>query len=150
MVLSIMEVRVLFLWHLRCSDSVLGIFRRIAPYAASNNLRLMFLNMRDYPGSSRFTPEELEDFAHSDPKIQALGVRMLGRQVAYFLQHVIKEHALPHLLDVGGRRSGGLALLAWSYGNVWSMSMLSHASSLPDRTRETIGRYLRTVVLYGT
>ncbi len=105
--------------------------------------------MRDYPGSSRFSPEELKAIASSDRETQAKAIKALGLQISAFLVHIIKKCDIPKFTEENGKKKGGLALLGWSLGNLVSMSMLGNAGTLPDDTKDFLERYLRTVVMYG-
>ncbi|THG96355.1 hypothetical protein EW026_g5466 [Hermanssonia centrifuga] len=125
-----------------------AVFRRLIPYAALHNVRLVFVNMRDYPGSSRFSPEELKAIASSDRETQAKAIKALGLQISAFLVHIIKKCDIPKFTEENGKKKGGLALLGWSLGNLVSMSMLGNAGTLPDDTKDFLERYLRTVVMY--
>ena len=127
----------------------LAIFRRLLPYVIERRLRLVLLNTRDYPGSSRFTKEELERLRSTESGIQAAVVQVLGHELAVFLQYLVRNVGIPKIVEKKGKRVGGLAVIAWSLGNLVSLSMLGNASSLPGEVQETLGQYLHTVVLYG-
>ena len=123
-------------------------FMRLVPLAAARRVRLIRVNMRDYPGSSMFSEKELEAF-RGDQEAQGAAVAKLGREIVALLEHIIKQLSLSPVSIEGGKRTGGVAVMAWSYGNVVTMSMLAHAGQLPSQTQDVLNRYVRTVVLYG-
>ena len=129
--------------------SIAGIFQRLVPYAATHGLRLVRVNMRDYRGSSKFTEEELAAITDGDADSQAAVFKDMGLQVAAFLEHFSKKHAIPRITESNGKARGGIVLLAWSMGCIFATSMLGHALSLPESTKESLDQYLRTVILHG-
>ncbi|KAK7681683.1 hypothetical protein QCA50_015417 [Cerrena zonata] len=125
-----------------------AIFHQMIPYAAKNNLRLLFINLRDYPGSSHYTKAELEAFESDEECIQDAAVRDLGRQIAEFLTFIIKTEDIPPITTKEGKTSGGITLLTWSMSNLISLSLLAHAQTLPEETKQLLGTHLRSVVLH--
>ncbi|KAJ3553766.1 hypothetical protein NM688_g3443 [Phlebia brevispora] len=124
-----------------------GIFSRMEPYASSHNLRLVSVNMRDYPGSSPFTPTELNKLASADHEVQDDLIHAQAHEVAIFLERFIQVEQIPPIDDRSGIRQGGLALVGWSMGNVFSISILAHARHFHT---DALEEYLRTVVIYDT
>ena len=129
--------------------SISGIFKRLIPYAAPHDLRIVRVNMRNYHGSSKFTEAEISAIADGDAESQAVVIRDLGRQIAAFLEHFGKMHAVPRITEVDGKAQGGMVLLTWSMGSNLATSMLGNAVSLPENTKEFLNQYLRTVILLG-
>ena len=56
---------------------------------------------------------------------------------------------LPVTRTVHGQQSGGMAVVCWSLGNVWGMSMLANEEALDDWKKVLLQRYLRKLVMYG-
>ncbi|KAJ3553767.1 hypothetical protein NM688_g3442 [Phlebia brevispora] len=125
-------------------------FKRMSPYAASHNLRFISVNMRDYPGSSAYTPSELQMLANPEYEAQEAAVLQRGNEIATFLKYVIEHERIPAFEEREGARTGGIALLTWSMGNVFSMTLLGNIDSLGEETRSLLHRYLRSVVIYDT
>lgn len=117
----------------------------MVPYAARNNLRLIALNTRDYPGSSPFSSEELAAMSNPDKAVQARALQNQAEEIAEFLVHIIKEYQIPATSPSGG----GLALMGWSLGNILPLAFLANADAYAPEHVELLGRYLRTVVLHG-
>ncbi|KAJ3555733.1 hypothetical protein NM688_g2410 [Phlebia brevispora] len=125
-----------------------AIFRPLLPLAQKNRLRFIFVNMRDYPGSSGFSEEELEALGSADPDIQAGATRNLGQDIAICLEFLVRTLEIPAITETQGRRNGGIALVGWSMGNMSTLAMLGKAQDLPEETIQFLQAYLRTVVLY--
>lgn len=125
-----------------------AIFQNLLPYASSNNLRLVRVNLRDYPGSSKFSQEELDALRSDNPDKQADALKAMGQQIAAFLRHFAMTYDLPPIAEVDGKQVGGMSLLTWSMSNNLAMSLLAHAGSLPEETSDVLRRYLRTVILF--
>ncbi len=120
------------------------------PYASCHNLRLVSVNLRDYTGSSAYSPSELQMLADADFEAQVSIIRDQGREIAAFLVHYIKGQGIPPIGRREGKRTGGVSLLAWSLANIVSLSFLGNASSLDQETQTFLEAYLRNVVLYGS
>ncbi len=120
------------------------------PFAAAHNLRIIAINQRDYVGSSLYTSAELNRITSPDVEHQESALQAQGREIAAFLVHVIKSGGVLQVLqDANEKKTGGLALLGWSLGNLIPLSMFGNAEYLDDETRSTLEGYLRTLVLFG-
>lgn len=119
------------------------------PYAAEHNLRFIFVNLRDYPGSSPYTKSELETFESDDQDIQNDAVRDLGRQMATLLTAIVKKEALPPVTIQDGKKTGGISLLTWSMSNLVSLSLLANVGTFEKGIKEGLETHLRTVILHG-
>lgn len=106
--------------------------------------------MRDYPGSTGYTPEELDALADPDVAIQDAALRAHGEQLAAFLVHLVKTHEIQPAQIVSRKRANGVALVTWSMGNLLGMAFLGNAMKYHEETRDFLAKYLRTVVMYGT
>jgi pimeloyl-ACP methyl ester carboxylesterase len=102
-----------------------GIFERILPLAAPNNLRLIVLNRRGYPDSTPYTAEETDDLV-SGGKIF---LETVGLQVSQFLNAFLDRNDIPQASP--DRKSGGLALLGWSQGACWALAPLGQSDVIP-------------------
>lgn len=105
--------------------------------------------MRDYPGSSPYTAEEVTAMASKDLQDQANAIRGIGRQVAAFMVYFIRKYSIPAPKVVAGQQTGGIALLTWSLSNILSMALLGNAHSLSKEVKEVLETYWHTMVMYG-
>ncbi|KAI0079434.1 hypothetical protein K474DRAFT_656021 [Panus rudis PR-1116 ss-1] len=123
------------------------IFKRILPYATQNNLRIVRLNMRDYPGSSPYTPEEYALMTSKNVEDQRNFVKQLGEEVANFLEWFIQTKNISHIVEgvEGAKATGGIALATWSMSSYLSLSLLAYADA---QARPLLERYLRKIILY--
>ncbi|EED78969.1 predicted protein [Postia placenta Mad-698-R] len=125
-----------------------GIFKPMFQYAPEHNMRLVAINLRDYPGSTPFSPSEL-DALRSDKADQATFISDRGMELARFLEWFILEHDLPpKALSHKSEAAGGLSILGWSLGNCPIMSMLASAHALPEATRKLLDMHLRSFIVY--
>jgi len=127
------------------------IFQRLFEFAAGLSLRLVTVTLRDYPGSTPLTPDELDALRSPDRDVQASMIKDRGHELAFFLEWFIRTENIPPLEpsdDPNASRNGGLAILAWSWGNCMALSFLSHGDSLPTDTKELLNSYMRTYVIY--
>ena len=130
-------------------QGVTGIFQNFVAHASPDNLRLVCVNLRDYPGSTRYNTQELDLITSGDVKKQAAFMRAQGLQVAALLESLGKTLDIPPITDVDGRCTGGMALMTWSMSNSLSNAFLAHAPSLPEETKGFLEKHLRKVVYLG-
>ena len=136
--------------HVVTNDfATIASFLPIFPYAAAHNMRLISLTLRDYSGSSAYTPAEMGSLLSKDVETQRAVTRAHGLEIAAFLKHIITTEKLPTLSEVEGHKVGGVVLLSWSMGNLWSLSLFGNIEHLAEDTKAILQRSLRTLVLHG-
>ena len=59
------------------------------------------------------------------------------------------SEGLPVTRIVDGQQVGGMAVVCWSMGHLWGMSMLANEEALDDWKKVLLQRYLRKLVMYG-
>ncbi|KAI0357368.1 alpha/beta-hydrolase [Trametes cingulata] len=138
----------LVLIHGTCFHS--AVYRPMIPFAAEHNLRLVLLNLRDYPGSSPYSAEDVEDLRGPSHEAQDRAIRTRGLEIASFIRWFIKTEAIPPIKEVPGSEAlvGGLSLLSWSGGNCATVAMFAHADKLSEETRKLFDTYLRSFIMY--
>lgn len=125
-----------------------GVFRPLLSNAQAHDLRIVLLNMRDYPGTSSYTADEAHAFSNSSTQSDSL--RRLGRQIGSFMEYFVRTFAIPApKTRSDGEVSGGLVLTTWSLSNLLSMSLLGNAHTLKQETKEILGKYWRKLIMYG-
>ncbi|KAI0337254.1 hypothetical protein BDW22DRAFT_1364336 [Trametopsis cervina] len=120
-----------------------GTFHRLLPHAHTHNLRLVLLNMRDYPNSSPLTPADRAALS-STP---AAALRGLAHQLAAFMAYFVRTYEIPERTGEGKGR-GGIVLSTWSFSNTLHLALLADAHLLPRETNTLLRRYWRRSVLY--
>ena len=80
-------------------------------------------------------------------------MRANGLELGSFLTWFIRTELPPAYQSSSdteaGKPSGGVSLLAWSYGNCVAFSMFAYADLLPVDDQEVLARYLRSYILFG-
>jgi hypothetical protein len=120
-----------------------AIFEHILPLAAPNNIRLVVINRRGYPGSTPYTADE-KDGQRSGRK---LFLETMGLQVVQFLNAFLDQNDIPRASSDGN--SGGLALLGWSLGTFWALAPLGHSDAIPQSYLTRLEPYLKNCILLG-
>ena len=124
-------------------------FKRIVPFASKYNLRIVRINVRDYPGSSPWSKDEIDTIREKRENAKDLIVGM-GQELGAFVTWFIKTQNIPALsLNSERHESGGVSVLSWSLGNSLSLSLLAHVDKLSDDSKDLLGRYLRSIILLG-
>ncbi|KAI0079932.1 hypothetical protein K474DRAFT_431586 [Panus rudis PR-1116 ss-1] len=124
-------------------------FRPLLPYAAQNNLRVITLNQRDFPGSTPIRRDEIEALESSDPHSQSRVLQSLAHQIAQFLVHLVDQYGIPPIQrSRDGKTQGGISLIAWSQGTNMLFSFLAHLKSLPESAKKVVSTHLRSAGFY--
>ncbi|KAF8898011.1 hypothetical protein CPB84DRAFT_1681629 [Gymnopilus junonius] len=118
----------------------LGAFRKITPLAASNGLRIICVNRREYPGSSPFTPEELRVFNEGCDAERAKLLNEQGILLCELVDSLINTLSLP--------KEGGITISSWSMGCIFAIAMLTAISDLPKGVRERLRGHVRKLLLW--
>ncbi|KAF5334552.1 hypothetical protein D9758_015777 [Tetrapyrgos nigripes] len=113
-------------------------------HAHSLNLRTVIWNRREYPGSTRYSDEEIEDQVNGRTGfLKGLGVLMKD-----FLEKFIRQENIP---KTNHRKTGGVVILGWSIGCITAMSLFFPDTGVFDDDVEgycTLESYVRDLVLY--
>ncbi|THG95362.1 hypothetical protein EW026_g6276 [Hermanssonia centrifuga] len=127
-----------------------GTFKRTLPFAAPNNLRIVAINQRDYPGSTLYTASELDRITSSNVEDLELALQAQGQEFATFLVHLINAGGVLPVQEKDGKKSGGLAVLGWSLGNLVPLCMFGNAKHIEEETKSLLNEYLRTLVIFDS
>lgn len=129
-----------------------AVYRRLFPHAAKYDLRLVALNLREYRGSTPYSPSDLAALGSGDTQQQLSMLQARGVEIATFLVSFIRKENIPlpsNSEDYNHTRGGGLAVLGWSWGNCITIAFLAQAARLPDSERNLLDAYLRGFILFG-
>ena len=122
------------------------------PFAKANNLRLVFVNRRDYPGSTPLNPEELASVKSESATFESKAAYLCDRglEIAGFLAWYLRNNTLPPVKTSDtGAKTGGLALIAWSSGNSLALALFGNLDAVPRDQRELIEPYLLSYIFFG-
>ncbi|KAL5492300.1 hypothetical protein ACEPAI_3747 [Sanghuangporus weigelae] len=122
------------------------IFRRLPPFALQHNIRLVFINRRDYPGSSPYTEGDLKRISADNAEMNNEFAKARASEFAQFIKTFIEKENIPKASSDWKR--GGIVLMAWSSGNAYTLPLLSYADSIPEDTRLFIEPYIRSLILF--
>ncbi|THU90351.1 hypothetical protein K435DRAFT_821187 [Dendrothele bispora CBS 962.96] len=111
-------------------------------YAHAQNIRTVILNRREYPGSTPYTDAEIDDLVHG----RKVFLDRLGTLLGDFLKTFIENETIPEMDMVN--RTGGIAIMGWSAGNMTGMSLFSDPDLLDDTIYKLLRKYVRGLVLY--
>ena len=119
-------------------------------FAAQNNLRVVLVNRRDYPGSTPISDEELATIGKgSTPEAQSAFMTSRGLEIVEFLAWFVKSQDIPPISHADGKMEGGLAVVAWSSANATFLALFSHLDQVSSENRDLLESYFRTYVFYG-
>lgn len=148
---------------------VADIFHKLIPLAASSHIRLVLVNRRGYQGSTPLTDLDTDpldpafsaadsenvDSSSSRPDRRRLEyyttyLQARAAEIARFLVKFIENESIPLKIESVGRASGGMALMAWSLGNILPLSLLAFGNTLDPGVMRKLDAYMRKIVIYGT
>lgn len=132
----------------------LAVFEPIIAFANHRNVRIVRVNLRDYPGSTPFSSAELEVIHNGSHDEQVALIRARGLELGSFLTWFIRISNIPApssdpTESNADRQSGGLSVLAWSAGNCAALSFFAYAHLLPAQDQDLLAGYLRSYILFG-
>ncbi|KAF9528459.1 Alpha/Beta hydrolase protein [Crepidotus variabilis] len=116
-------------------------YDRVHELASPRNLRTIAVQRREYPGSTPYTDEEIDDIKNG----RQVFIDRTAILMAEFIQFVAQTLKVPEVSENGS--SGGIALLGWSIGAVTAMAPLSKPELLPNDLRTTLEKYFRMVIM---
>ena len=108
---------------------------------------MVCINRRDYPGSTLYTTEELKAISDGSEKERAAFLTARGVEIALCLESLIDTLGLPERTADG--TEGGLALMGWSIGNVFTVCTIASVASFPPHVQTRLQLYLCRLILFG-
>ncbi|OCH91802.1 hypothetical protein OBBRIDRAFT_833925 [Obba rivulosa] len=129
-----------------------GAFKPMFAHAPEHNMRIILVNLRDYPGSTPYSPAEKDIMFGQDYENKADFLQARGFEIAALLEWLIKKEDLPPIRSgstaEGVKPFGGVALLGWSSGSATVLSLVANADKLSSETHVLLDGYLRTCFLW--
>jgi len=101
---------------------------------------MIVVNRREYSGSSPYTEAELKVFAEGSDEERFKLLVDEGSNLAMLLDGIIGTLELPE--------TGGVAIVGWSLGNIFTLSILASVDTLPLKVRERLGIYVRRTIMW--
>jgi len=98
------------------------------------------LTRRDYPGSSPYTDEEIRIIRHGSHDERAKFLNDQGVLIALFVDGIIQTLSLA--------KAGGLAVIGWSLGNLFTLALRACIGDLPVDTRHRLKSHMRSFILW--
>ncbi|KDR72506.1 hypothetical protein GALMADRAFT_252616 [Galerina marginata CBS 339.88] len=117
-------------------------FEKLHAYAHQRNLRAVIWNRRDYPGSTKYTDAELQDYNEG----RKVFLDRLSVQLADFLKQFIGKESVPKIN--ADRKSGGFALMGWSMGSATAMPLFSDPNLISGGLYTILESYVKDLILY--
>ncbi|KAJ6579593.1 hypothetical protein DFH09DRAFT_913087 [Mycena vulgaris] len=124
------------------------VFQKIVDIASSRGVRIVAINRRPFPGSTPFTPEELNVTLTGGSGDDERDVQMeaRGHEIGTFIATFIRKFQLPPLST--DRKTGGAVLMGWSAGAPFQTAVISSADTLPEELRSVLSSHVRSLILY--
>ncbi|KAJ7489033.1 hypothetical protein FB451DRAFT_1337031 [Mycena latifolia] len=118
--------------------------------APSRGVRVVALNRRSFPGSTPFTPEELNIALTGGSGDDERDVQMeaRGHEIGTFIATFIKRFNLPPPSNDG--KTGGAILFGWSLGSLSLLAVIGTADTMPEATRSVLSSHVRSLIVYET
>ncbi|KAJ6458696.1 hypothetical protein DFH09DRAFT_1115381, partial [Mycena vulgaris] len=99
------------------------IFKKVQALARANNIRFVAINRRPYIGSTPYTEAESVTLCTGSETEKAHFIDARGIEFATFVETFVQKYDLPPISPDG--KSGGVALLGWSAGNLVTAAALN-------------------------
>ncbi|EKM76772.1 hypothetical protein AGABI1DRAFT_115646 [Agaricus bisporus var. burnettii JB137-S8] len=113
---------------------------RLLPFAHQCNIRLIIVMRRDYPGSSRYTDEEMV-LATENPELFFSRAGVLYLQ---FMHHILKNTSV--CKPTMDRSKGGICLAGWSLGNSFAMCALCENELVDKKVYDDLEPYFTAYI----
>ncbi|KAG7447219.1 uncharacterized protein BT62DRAFT_892859 [Guyanagaster necrorhizus] len=117
-------------------------FEKLHGLAHKANLRTVIWNRRDYPGSTRYSDNELQQLRNGEKTF----LDHLAIHMGEFLLQFIEKEAIPKISR--DRKLGGFAVLGWSMGATTAMALFADADLLSRAQYDILELYIKDLILY--
>ncbi|KAF9264169.1 hypothetical protein L218DRAFT_958595 [Marasmius fiardii PR-910] len=125
-----------------------AIFQKVIDLAVFRGIRFVAINRRAFPGSTPYTPHELDTVYNQSSTETEKDAFMeeRGHEILQFIDNFIQKNDLPPLSTDG--MNGGVAILGWSIGASHAAAAVASSYTLPDDVRARLSLYLRSLIFY--
>ncbi|KAJ8086079.1 hypothetical protein PM082_004898 [Marasmius tenuissimus] len=123
------------------------IFEKMLSIAPSKGVRLVAVQRRPFPGSTPFTPQELNVTltGGSSDQERAAYAEARGHELANFIDRFIQKFKLP---AIGANGQGGSVIWGWSVGALLPVWTIGNAKTLPADVKTRLGANVRSLIIY--
>jgi hypothetical protein len=115
------------------------VFQKLLPLAAARSVRIIYLNRREYPGSTPHTAEELRVYVSGFDQEHIALVDEAGVDLALAVDGIIQQCHLPAAVTLSG----------WSLGNTFVLAAMASILSLASETQNRLQSFIKTIILWG-
>ena len=122
-------------------------FEKVMAHSSESNVRFVSINRRDYPGSTPFSPRDLDAFSSSDGEDRRVFLRDRGAEIVTFICNFIEQNGL--LPISSDRKSGGFAVVGYGFGSVFALAAVANLDTLPVSFQTRWGAHMRGLLLHG-
>lgn len=122
-------------------------FKRVQDVAIKQGVRFVALNRRNYPGSTPYTPEEINTLLNGTKEQRDGWHKDRGHEVGMFIYKLIEKGGIPPIS--ADRKTGGIVIHGWSAGAGDANAMIAHAGTLPEDVRSRLASYMRALIIQG-
>lgn len=123
-----------------------AVFRRLFPFGAEYNYRIVSLYRRGYGLGTPWSGKELELLQSSDNEDHKEYLRLAGQQIVRFLLTFATSQSIPKYAKA--QRPGGIILIGWSIGGAYSNAALANLDALATEELRDLESYLHTIIYY--
>ncbi len=122
-------------------------FEKVMAHASEANVRFVAISRRDYPGSTPFSPQDLDVFSSPSGEDRRVFLRDRGMEIATFISNFIEQNGLLPISSDG--RSGGFALVGYGFGSVFALAAVANLDMLSVSFQTRWGTHMRGLLLHG-
>lgn len=100
------------------------------------------MNRREYAGSTPYSEQELKVIAEGPDEARHDRLIADGADCALLLDGLIQSLSLP-------QKRGGIAIVGWSLGNIFILSLLAAIKTLPEESQVRLNSSVKRAILWG-
>ncbi|KAG1726060.1 uncharacterized protein EDB91DRAFT_1229168 [Suillus paluster] len=119
-----------------------GVFRKLFPLAAAHRLRIVSLYRRDYDPTTSFRDADLAGLTSGTAEGQEGFFRSQAIEIATFLVTFARQQNISPAQGT----SGGIALIGWSLGSLFTHAVVAYLDALPSDVLSDLEKYLHTML----
>lgn len=124
-----------------------AVFQKVSALAREKNLRFVAINRRGYSGSTPFSDADATLFTSGSDSEKAGWLKHRGCEIFNFVDAFILREKLSPVSADG--KNGGIALLGWSFGTLFTAAAIAHVADLPSPVQARLASYLRVHIMQG-